>query len=133
MLSSLYPKSKSRTALRYFRIYCYLFFFIITVPQVPLVPEIAKIPQSADIQSIITPYCSCLLGFFFLFYVQGNCGRFISKYKTPTGFAFGMLRSPKTEFQGKPYGLHSLLSCSDKACFFFLFPSKVILIIHAFK
>ena len=27
MLSSLYPKSKSRTALRYFRIYCYFFFF----------------------------------------------------------------------------------------------------------
>ena len=52
-LSSLYPKSKSRTALRYFSIYG--FFFIMTVPQVPLVPEIAKVPQSADIQSIKTP------------------------------------------------------------------------------
>ena len=74
----------------------------------------------------------CLV-FFFLFYVQSNCGRFISKNETPPGFAVGMLRSPKTEFQGKPYGLHSLLLRSDKACFFFLFPSKVILIIHAFK
>ena len=54
MLSSLYPKSKSPTALRYFSIYGF-FFFIITVPQVPLVPEIAKVPQSADIQSINTP------------------------------------------------------------------------------
>ena len=71
--------------------------------------------------------------FFFLFNVQSNCGRFTSKNETPPGFAVGMLRSPKTEFQGKPYGLHSLLSRSDKACFFFLFPSKVILIIHAFK
>ena len=55
------------------------------------------------------------------------------KTEPPPGFAVGMLGSPKTEFQGKPYGLHSLLSRNYKSCFFFLFVSKSLPIIHAFK
>ena len=69
----------------------------------------------------------------FFFYIQAIAGYSFRKTEPPPGFAVGMLGSPKTEFQGKPYGLHSLLSRNYKSCFFFLFVSKSLPMIHAFK
>ena len=45
------PENKISNSVQVFLVFIIIFFFFIrTVPQVPLVPEIVKVPQSTDLQ-----------------------------------------------------------------------------------
>ena len=44
------PENKISNSVQVFLAFIIIIFFIRTVPQVPLVPEIVKVPQSTDLQ-----------------------------------------------------------------------------------